>query len=391
MKLPVFRTAHQYVHGIGLRFIALLAKFAFLMLIVPMLPDQVYAQYLFLFTMALIVARVLSLGAEEHLPIMVGRDQGLAESYMPLFVISSVAAVVAAGAHIATGEIYLIIAAVVAQLAAGWVLGGLVRSHAPHVFERLLNLPVVIFVAACFVWPPTSLSQLFLYYFATGLLVQLAIAANAGAFRRGRFDRMTTAIPALLNSLLPGLAKTTSNILVVMNSRAPVVLPGLMLGVVVSDATALAVSIAEAVWQIGMVISMRNYAAYCRGEAGLRRMKITCAASFTALVLLAIPLLLIPLPISIPKIDGPMIGWALILMGALLVLMEARYYVWAQRKGTVEVLAIQAALIAGDAAIVWLLDQHQWLPAMALFNAFCAMLFMVLAAVFYRNQGHETP
>ena len=63
MKLPVFRTAHQYVHGIGLRFIALLAKFAFLMLIVPMLPDQVYAQYLFLFTMALIVARVLSLGA----------------------------------------------------------------------------------------------------------------------------------------------------------------------------------------------------------------------------------------------------------------------------------------------------------------------------------------
>ena len=119
------RSIWTYGHGLALRVAALAAKLVFLLVVVPGLDEGIYSGYLYVFTVALIIARVLSLGAEEHLPTLVRGDKALSSRFYPLFLASFLLSVAMVAAHYLLGHstsTFLVIA-LVAQLASGWVLG----------------------------------------------------------------------------------------------------------------------------------------------------------------------------------------------------------------------------------------------------------------------------
>lgn len=74
-----------YAHGLFWKLAALFSKFLFLILIVPKLPDTVYAEYIFALTITLFPGLLLSLGASEHLPIIIKGDRQIMDHYAPIY------------------------------------------------------------------------------------------------------------------------------------------------------------------------------------------------------------------------------------------------------------------------------------------------------------------
>jgi len=366
MNTPNVWWGSQYAHGIALRVLALGAKLVFLLVVVTNLPDSTYSRYLYFLTIAVMIARITSLGAEEHLPTLVRNDIESAQRFFQLFAIVFGVSLAALALHALSGNFIALIAFIVASLTSGWLLGGVVRSIRPQLYERLINFPMIIFVIICIVFRITSFDTLLLLYALSGLVVQAAIALAFHEVAGLQLGGVMRAIPELTRSIMPGIGKTASNILLLLNIRAVVVLPAFILGVTVSDAVALAVSAGEAVWQLGMVICMRNYASYCRGEGTLRRAAATSGILFAGFALVALALLVLPLPPVVAKVDWVLIGWSILFFAGLMVFMELRYFFWAREKHSRRIFAIQGVFFLLQCVATVFLAREFLFPAFAL-------------------------
>lgn len=368
----------SYGHGLALRVIALFSKLVFLFYVVPNLDDGLYSRYLYIFTIALIIARIFSLGAEEHLPTIIRNNTSEIGRFFPLFLISYCFSIIALVMFLIKYNEIILLVSLIAQLASGWVVGGLSRSINPLYYERLLNIPVIIFVLWCVINPPSNIGALIIAYSFSALLIQTWIAISIRPKKIYLSKSFLRTIPKLLSVMVPGIYKTTSNILVVLNTRAAVVIPAIILAFTVDDRIAIAISVGEAAFQLGMVIVMRHYAAFCRHEKSYQFMIKTCAILFGFTASIGLLILLAPIPVQINKIDWVLVGWALIFNASLLVFMEARYYYWALNKGAIIANLVQIAYFILQFAAVIILPSEWWFVTMCFTAAIFAVIYLAV-------------
>ena len=163
------------------------------------------------------------------------------------------------------------------------------------------------------------------------LLVAQVIAAKKGALRIG-YRRLSDGARQLWPAIRAGRFKLASNLAMLGSMRALILWPTLFKKTDGLDAIAFALSLGEAVWQLGMVLVNRRYARYCRQAGDRERNKRdSILVSWILLAVFAVLSLVIMLATPwLPDVieDGRLVGMFIVFFGMMAGQNLLRYYVW---------------------------------------------------------------
>jgi hypothetical protein len=360
------RSIVGYLHGAFWKVLALLAKAVFVFLIIPGLADGVFGGYSLVSTVTTLAAIGLSLGALDALPVFARGRKAVEQSLAPLFHLVLIAAGLCLAAYAVIGGIAPIAAAVAAANLSYLTLSGILRSSRPHYYELLTNLPTPLFVGLCAVLRSPDLERLLLLFALANLVVVIGIGAWSGLLSTSSRRQRTysAAIARLL--LKTGNIKSISTILLLFDFRALILVPSVLFATVPADTLAMALTLAEAVWQLGMVVVNRSYSRYCAGLGTLADSVRTASALLAGFVLLGCAFIWLPIPLTIRGFDWPLIGWALLFFAAMIALLELRYFFWSRDQYAYQIIATQIGIALVQTAVVATLPAHLWLPLSAL-------------------------
>ncbi|MGY4513597.1 hypothetical protein [Bradyrhizobium sp. USDA 3650] len=378
-----------YAHGAFWKVLALLAKAAFVFLIIPRLADGVFGGYSLASTITMLVAVGLSLGALDALPVFTRGRKAIERSLAPLFHMVLIAAGLCLAAYAIVGGIVSIAAAVAAANLSYLILSGILRSSRPHYYELLINLPIPLFVGLCAFLLAPDLERLLLQFALAHLAVVIAIGACGGLLSPSSHRQRIYSISIARRLLKTGNIKSVSAILLLVDFRALILVPGILFATVPADTLAMALTLAEAVWQLGMVVVNRNYSLYCKGVGTLRDSVRTACLLLTCFVLLGCAFILLPIPFTIRRFDWHLIGWALLFFAAMISLLELRYFFWSRGQYDYQIVLAQVVIASVQVVVVATLPEQFWLPASALMAL--AGTVALLAHLLRTKLGLSTP
>lgn len=361
-----FRSLVGYAHGAFWKVLALVAKAAFVFLIIPRLADGVFGAYSLASTVTMLVAVVLSFGGLDALPIITRGRRAVEQGLAPLFHLVLIAAGLCLVAYAAVGGVIPLVAAVVATNLGYLVLSGILRSTRPHYYELLTNLPTPIFVGLCALQNAPDLERLLLLFALANLGVVVGVGAWSGLVSASRPRQRTYSAAIARRLAKSGNVKSLSTILLLLDFRALILVPSILFGTVPDDRLAMALTLAEAVWQLGMVVVNRNYSRYCAGIGTVADSVRIAGLLLVAFVALACAFIWLPIPFTIRRFDWPLIGWALMLFASMIALLELRYFFWSRDWYGYQIIMAQFVIAAVQAIIVAVLPEHLWLPVSAI-------------------------
>lgn len=359
------RSLVGYLHGAFWKILALLAKAAFVFLIVPRLADGVFGGYSLVSTVTMLVAIGLSLGALDALPIVARGRKAVEQSLASFFHLVLIAAGLCLVAYAIIGGIVPIAAAVAAANLSYLILSGILRSSRPHYYELLTNLPTPLFVGLCAVFRSSDLERLLLLFALANLVVVVGIGAWSGLLSASSRRQRTYSAAIARRLLKTGNIKSISTILLLVDFRALILVPSILFATVPEDTLAMAITLAEAVWQLGMVVVNRSYSRYCAGIGTLADSVRTASMLLAGFILLGCAFIWLPIPFTIRGFDWTLIGWALLFFAAMIALLELRYFFWSRGQYEYQIIVMQIGIALIQALIVVILPEHLWLPVSA--------------------------
>lgn len=375
-----------YAHGLFWKLAALFSKFLFLILIVPKLPDTVYAEYIFALTITLFPGLLLSLGASEHLPIIIKGDRRIMDHYAPIYNFYLLACAALLAFYLFSGSWVALLLCVAATHMVYFILAGLLRSVDPGHYEWLTNQPTILFLLACFVWNTKTVEELVLLFIITNLMVYIPIAMVGGVKFAFDISGIMMALKKLVEMSSRGFAKIMSNLLLTADMRALILAPKLLLKVTPSDSLAMAINIGESLWQLAMVVVNRNYAFYCKQLGTLASSLKSAALLMAGMLVVGVVLLVFDIPIQINKLDWTLTGWSVVFFAGMITLMELRYFLWSRALGQKWIFTAQILVVLIQVAIVIGLEDHLWMQASAIVMITGACLVLGLLA-FLNGKG----
>lgn len=360
------RSLVGYLHGAFWKVLALLAKAAFVFLIIPRLADGVFGGYSLVSTVTTLIAIMLSLGALDALPIVARGRKAIEQSLAPLFHLILIAAGLCLAVYTVMGGVAPIAAAVAATTLSYLILSGILRSSRPHYYELLTNLPTPLFVGLCAILRSPDLERLLLLFAVANLVVVVGIGAWSGLLSPSSPRQRTYSAAITRRLLKTGNIKSLSTILLLVDFRALILIPSMLFATVPADTLAMALTLAEAVWQLGMVVVNRSYSRYCAGIGTLADSVKTASVLLAGFTLLGCAFIWLPIPFTIRGFDWPLIGWALLFFATMIALLELRYFFWSRGQYDYQIILAQVGIVAVQAFVVALLPEHVWLPASAI-------------------------
>lgn len=366
-----------YLHGGAWKLAALACKFAFLIYFVPQMPDGEFSQFLFWQSAALLLARAVSVGMVDELPVRIRGNAPEARQFWPLLQGLQVASL--GGLLIAWSTDSVMVAGLelVLVLVAASILQGIIITLRPSWYERALNWPWLFFIA--FLAASSSkLAVHTLHLYETALFLSQIIAFFAVRSILGPIGKRRL-IPVDLASLVRhGSIKMLSELTLLANARAPILLPVALVGSLQSDQVSYSLAIADALAGLFMVIVNRNYVLYCKHEAKAGHALISATFVIVAMTLLGGAALLASdlapslWPAQLRAMD---LLWACVFFGAITAFYDVRYFFWARGTGVAGTIPLQLIALAGQAGLILLLPPSLWLPTTAIVFAVAVLGF----------------
>jgi hypothetical protein len=360
------RSVLGYGHGMAWKLSAQASKVGFVLLVLPKLPDGVFAQYAYISSLALLAALALSFGGMDSLPTFVRGRATAQRNLAPLVQIPLLMTCSAFVVFLLGGGLLALTTATAGCSISYFLLSGAVRTTSPSMFEIVSNAPSILFLGLALGLPTTSIEQLLVLFFVANMGVMVAVAWRAGLSSWPTRRACLTSRSTARKLFSKGNYKSASNVLMVADFRALVTAPNFILGVQPTDALAVALTIGEAFWQLGMVVVNRNYARYCMGAGTIGRALITGAQLMGFLITVGAFFILVPLPIAIPRLDWTMIGWAIILFAAVTALSEVRAFFWSRDLHDHAILLVQTMILLFQVVVIGLVPQQFWLQTVAI-------------------------
>lgn len=381
------------LHGLALRVASLAAKLGMLVWVLPGLPEGEVTRFLLLTTAGAFAGRLLALGLEDELPLVVRGEPAVARRLLALsgwpLVASGLlgAAALAAGPGAGAAGTALVVGCGALALTSTNLLGGLARTLSPALVERLGSFPALLLLLAALVAPGLDAARLVLLGAAAQAVCVVGTALAAGLLARpAGAPPPSGELVALQGRLGAGAAKLASNLLLLLQVRALGWAPA-ALGRPPDDALSLAVLVGEAGLQLGYVVALRHYAGYARGEgtAGLavRRALAGWGALGGAGALVAALLALGATALLPGRAAGLDLGgapWALAQAGALLATVQARFFFWSRGAPAGPQLATQAAWLVAVGGVLLAVPQGGWLVATTAATSLVAVATLVRLA-----------
>ena len=360
------RTFLGYGHGMAWKLSALASKLGFVLLVLPRLPDGVFAQYAYVSSVVLLGALIFSFGAMDALPISIRGRKSVSRMLAPMFQTTLVATCLVFLGYVTGGGLWVLAGAAAGCSLSYFILSGIVRTISPSQFEILTNAPSIAFLIMALALPVDTVHDLLVMFVVANFVVLLAIGWTSSMFILPNRRASSFSVATARNLLKRGNAKSLSNILMVADFRALITAPNLLLKITPSDALAVALTIGEAFWQLAMVVVNRNYARYCKGEGALN------SSIATGLLLLALMtagglfLVYVPLPVRIARFDQVLIGWGIVFFAAATALTEMRAYYWSRNMHDVWILLAQIVIVIMQIIVIMSFPMSRWLMASAI-------------------------
>lgn len=349
-------------HGLLWKGAAIIAKAIFAFMIVPGLPPTVFSDYAFGTSIGLAVGLAITFGAFEQLPIFVKGRQATGRSWAPLVWIYIAFAVLTFAAYYLFCQPALLLAAVAFSQALYFFVSGLIRSISSRTFEVITNLPTCLFVTCVYIMGIHASEPLLIMFFVCELAVYITVWWAAGLMATSLTEQYRYFAKARPKWLLSQASpKFLASLLSIANYKGLIIIPPCFGLGKANDAIAVALVIAEAISQMGMVLVHRNYQAYCRGVGTLRESSLVAAALFVIVAAIGSCAMVVTYEGLGSKFSWNSIGWAIITYGCLLAAAEVRYFFWARSRAERTFLGLQLFIVAAQALIVLSTPQDWWL------------------------------
>ena len=393
MRGQIKRLVQDSLHGGFLKLLALAARIAFLVLIIPDLPEGVLSGYVFANSVAVLGATALILGLDEELPRVVGGDLRKARAYMRWFFNLSALGAAAIAGLIIVPDTNLAILSFLLAIMAGRLLGGIIRSIDPRINEQIQNMPWIFFIAAAFIFKLDQTVPLIAAMAASLLFFQYI-----GAWIVLHNDKGSVRFPSISlvelvrHGLQHGLTRLASNFFLLGIIRAPILWPVWLGFSSTLDQIAFAIAVGEMLAQFGRIPANHAYARWCRTLPHTRHDWNNAVISS---ILLAAGLFLVA---STGLLVADQFGWlpkqaqnielqiqALLLSATIPAFRMLRYLLWARNLlgAWVAALTLIMSLLA-IASIYWL-DIHYWFYSLALLTATGTGLMAAKALRYFNN------
>ena len=215
---------------------------------------------MFCTTIALLASRALLLGLDLELPLAIRGDEERAKVYAPGITIGWLATLFAGVWFLCARDLAAATALLTCSLVSNLFLGGTVRTLLPHSFERLINIPMLLFTAAAIVLQTETAVVLLCLRSIAALMVQVPIAVHHNVVVAPSVHRLHAIVSALREAIKSGWRKLISSLSMKSALRGFILWPKAAQSLALSDSIAFAVAVGDAVYQLGMVFANRRYA-----------------------------------------------------------------------------------------------------------------------------------
>lgn len=371
------------VHGGLLKSFALFSRLLFFVLVVPVLQSGELTVYIYISSIALIIAIIAIVGMNDELPRIISGDAGIARSFFRSCIGLNVVVMLLLAAMFVWPSVPLGIALFGFATIASRYVGGVVRSVDPAAYERLQNLPWVLFIIGAVALRLDNAFDLLLARAAATVLVTWYCLFALGSQTKDGTKATPIALSTLFRRALShGTTKLLSNLSLLGISRAPVLLPVWLAVEADLDPVAFAVAVGEIVVQFGLIPANRAYAAWCRQPPVKLRdwyyaitLSLLLAAGLAGLsiVILMIASALQMLPEQAP--GNTMLAQALVFYALVSAFYSLRYLIWARGVLERRIVLLSAGMLAGCAVAIVYVDIGVWFAACAAvaFTGFTAL------------------
>jgi len=373
MRKLIGQLASDSLHGGLLKLLSLAARGMFFLLVIPRLPAGVLSGYMFASSIAVMGATALMLGLDEELPRVIRGSMASARAYIRWFFLLSALAFVGLLILAAIPSLNLAILVFLLAVAAGRILGGIIRSLDPRINEQIQNLPWVIFIAIVVTFQLDQTVPLIAVMSASMLAVQYV-----GAYLVLKRDNTSASLePVSLMALIRhglehGWSRLASNLLLSSVMRSAIIWPVWFGYTGNLDQVAFAIAVGEIVAQFGRIPANQAYSRWCRVPP-MRR--IDWREAIISSLLLSIGLFAVS-SAGIVALD--LLGWlpkqaenielqiqALLLSSTIPAFRMVRYLLWSRGILANWIALLSAAMAILAAGVIYLLDASQWFYGLA--------------------------
>ena len=358
-------------HGLTLKLAAFGARALLLVMVLPNLLSGELAEYMFFTTVALLAARIVLAGVDLELPLSIRGDRNNARELSAGILFGWLCTALAGILFLYRGDLVSATLLLTFSLASNQFLGGTVRTLSPQSFERLINIPMLIFTAAAIFFGADTAIALLVVRALAGLVVQFGVAIHQRVLSRPSRQNIARLGAKLKLSLKSGWRKLLSNLSLRGALRGFILWPKAMQSVALSDSIAFAVAVGDVVYQLGMVFSNRRYAVLAnQDKVAAGDIRSTAQAGFLLSILIIVPGIaviyvadyfgLLPALTSASMLTQAVIFYSIMCLFSLM-----QFIAWTLRAHDWVAIFSQLGLLVLQGIICWLLPLEAWFSAAA--------------------------
>ena len=240
----------ESLHGGFWKIAALGARGAFLLSVLPRLPEGELALYVFISASSLLGSRTMLLGLEDEVPLAVRGECERAAPLTLLVMLGWIGALCAGLLLAAYPIVPLAVAMMSLSLASGLLVGGLARTISPAAFEQMMNLPWLLFAALALLPSIDSALELAVLMSACSILIQIVLTTRLQLLHLPSLESIGMVAGSLRASLTTSWVKLVSNLSILGAMRAFVLWPKVIVMLPLLDSIAFTIAWGEAFWQL---------------------------------------------------------------------------------------------------------------------------------------------
>lgn len=382
---PLKQLAVDSVHGGLLKSLALISRIGFFVLVMPILAEGELATYVFIGSTALLAAMVLVLGLDEELPRVVAGDVEIAKNYRGVFVTLSILSLVALFGMAIHPNKMLSIILFAMVITTGRYLGGLVRGLDAAVFERLINLPWLIFIVVVLALRFNVAYDLIIVMSVSMMTVQAYCFFSLGIHKKSHCEESRTPTIKLVKSrMVEGIPRLVSNLFFFGTIRGALLWPVWLSVDAELDEIALAIAVGEVVSQFGLIPVNRTYVRWCKNPptrlsdwryALIQGAMLSLLLTATSLIGLYVLARLNWLPHQINSLMT--VSMALLYYSLVPVFWLFRYLLWSRALSSIWIAGVSLAQFLISGLIVVLVGPDYWFVAL---SGLLILVCMIIAA-----------
>ena len=373
-------------HGAQLKFLAIASRGVFLLFVALRLQPGELAEYVFLSSIAVLGARVLSLGLDEQLPLLIAGRLEAAAEFAPVVSGLLVIQFVLAALFVLTGSVFVAVPLLMTCYLTTSLKAGILRTVRIAGSERLRDLHWVMFVGILLFPMPWTAVQMLGLLAASLMAVQLLEVVLNRVQGIAQGPPLREALAHVADQAALSWRKLLAGAAILVLVRAIILWPKTLHMEVALDTIAYALLLGEAFWQTAMILVYRRYAKYCATPDSPRAIFSDAAKSVA--VIIAYGGVAASVALGLGFVGFSLAGFSswndvalmIVFFACLASYILVRYVVWVARDFDWRLSLLEIVLFLTQGAIVVYTSPSLWPGLFAL----AISVFLVLVMLYSR-------